>query len=139
MKTAASGRKKERRARSARGARTVEAKRKCDHQGAKKITLEYQQEKKSSLQETLAEHTGGWFGGGRKHTHARTRTVEQALRSTHTHTHACQRGGCVVARLHILMPAAVRLEAASRQDKHPEAEGRRCVCVRVRESVCVRA
>lgn len=41
----------------------------------------------------------------------------------------------VVAHLHILMPAAVRLEAASRQDKHPEAEGKRCA--RARVSVCV--
>lgn len=57
--------------------------------------------------------------------------------SVHTDTHmpAQSASGSVVAHLHILMTAAVRFETASRQDKHPEAEGKRRVCL----SECVSA
>lgn len=56
---------------------------------------------------------------GHKQTHSPTQTTCSAVCS-----------GSVVTHLHILMSSAVRFETASRQGKHPQAEGRD-VCVHV--------
>lgn len=75
-----------------------------------KLLLELQQEKKSSLQETLAKHTGG-----KKHTHTDTRWSKRCAAHSQTrahmpaqwiccrtsaHSHACcgEIGGCFKAR-----------------------------------------